>query len=603
MSDEARKCRHGNETAEPCQSCKTERREQLKYRWKIILGLFLPFAISALDVTIIASALPWIADDFDQLSQLNWIISSFNLTAAAFIPFWGQMADIFGRHASIQACMIIAIVGGALCTGAPTNAFPMLLFGRALQGIGCAGINVVVRAIVADKVSLQEDAKNWSIFSMVAGSSYSVGPVIGGYLTNTNWRWCFGITLPIGVAGCIITFIVLRKELLGPQPIPQLEETTETGRRTTFKQRLKTIDIGGQVLSLFGFGLLILAFTWAGSTYAWDSPAIIVPLVFGGLIISAFVLWQYYMTPGRILERKFPQQQAMIPWEVLRNRDIGLLFYTSFASGMAMYSVLYFCTLYFTMVKQLLPSEAGRQLLFFVPGLGTGVFIAILMCNYSPRQTWHPIMLGAVIEAIGLGVLAWALWKEHDPTVYGMMVLTGVGIGIRLMPVPLHGMAYFPKRIAAVISLMEVSDPFGGTLGLTIMTTVLNNVAGVGDLGDSAGYDFTEFSDMGEQEMEDLRERAKKGIVLAFVAIFPFMVLCVIASAFLGNVYISTDASNEDEQSNVIYQGVFFWSWVRGKKIDGSSHLVTTTRRATWRGEQEMLPGVNGSSNTEEVRK
>lgn len=177
--------------------------------------------------------------------------------------------------------------------------------------------------------------------------------------------------MPIGVAGCIITFIVLRKELLGPQPIPQLEETTETGRRTTFKQRLKTIDVGGQVLSLFGFGLLILAFTWAGSTYAWDSPAIVVPLVFGGLVICAFVLWQYYMTPGRVLERNFPRQQAMIPWEVLRNRDIGLLFYTSFASGMAMYSVLYFCTLYFTMVKQLLPSEAGRQLLFFVPGLGS----------------------------------------------------------------------------------------------------------------------------------------------------------------------------------------------------------------------------------------
>ncbi|KAI8711838.1 MFS domain-containing protein [Fusarium sp. LHS14.1] len=212
-------------------------------------------------------------------------------------------------------------------------------------------------------------------------------------------------------------------------------------------------------------------------------------------------------------------------------------------------------------------------------------------------------MLGAVIEAIGLGVLAWALWKEHDPTVYGMMVLTGVGIGIRLLPVPLHGMAYFPKRIAAVISLMEVSDPFGGTLGLTIMTTVLNNVAGVGDLGDLAGYDFTESSDMSEQEMEDLRQRAKKGIVLAFVAIFPFMVLCVIASAFLGNVYISTNASDEDEQSNVIYQGVFFWSWVRRKKIDESSHLATTTRRATWRGEQEMLPGVNASLNAEETRK
>lgn len=155
-------------------------------------------------------------------------------------------------------------------------------------------------------------------------------------------------------------------------------------------------------------------------------------------------------------------------------------------------------------------------------------------------------MLGAVVEAIGLGVLAWALWKEHDPTVYGMMVLTGVGIGIRLVPVPLHGMAYFPQRIAAVISLMEVSDPFGGTLGLTIMTTVLNNVAGVGDLGDSAGYDFSESSEMGEQEMEDLRQRAKKGIVLAFVAIFPFMVIVCSqrAASFLGWILTTFSVSS-----------------------------------------------------------
>lgn len=354
-----------------CASCKAQRRSQLIYRWKIILGLFLPFAICSLDVTIIASALPWIADDFNQLSQLNWIISSFNLTAAAFIPFWGQMADIFGRHASIQACMIIALVGGALCTGSPTDAFPMLLFGRALQGIGCAGISVVVRAIVADKVSLKEDAKNWSIFSLVGGISYGVGPIIGGYLTNTNWRWCFGITLPVGVAGCIIVWFVLRKELLGPQPIPQLEETVETGRRTTFKQRLKTIDVGGQILSLFGFGLLILGLTWAGSTYAWNSAAILVPLIAGAAIIVGFCWWQYHMSPGKMLANKFPRQQAMIPWEVISNRDIGLLFYTSFASGMAMYSVLYFCTLYFTMVKQLPPSEAGRQLLYFVPGIGS----------------------------------------------------------------------------------------------------------------------------------------------------------------------------------------------------------------------------------------
>lgn len=122
----------------------------------------------------------------DEISQLNWIISAFNLTSAAFIPFWGQMADVFGRHAALQATVIIMMIGSALCTAAPTDAFPMLLLGRGIQGLGCAGISVIVRVIIADKVSLKENAKNWSIFSFTAGMSYAIGPVIGGmsYFTS-----------------------------------------------------------------------------------------------------------------------------------------------------------------------------------------------------------------------------------------------------------------------------------------------------------------------------------------------------------------------------------------------------------------------------------
>lgn len=169
-----------DQDGQPCEICQSEKRARRKYRWKIIVGLFLPFTLSSLDVTIIASALPWIAADFNKISQMNWIISVFNLTAAAFIPFWGQMADLFGRHWSIQACMLFIIIGSAFSTGAPTTAFPLLLFGRALQGTGSAGMDIIIRAIVADRVSLKEDAKNWSIFSFVGGVSYAVGPVIGG---------------------------------------------------------------------------------------------------------------------------------------------------------------------------------------------------------------------------------------------------------------------------------------------------------------------------------------------------------------------------------------------------------------------------------------
>ena len=88
------------------------------------------------------------------------------------------------------------LIGSALCSGAPLTAFPMLLTGRGLQGMGCAGLNIVVRTCLADKVTLQENAKNTTVFTLVAGISYGVGPVIGGYLTEVTWRWCFIINIP-----------------------------------------------------------------------------------------------------------------------------------------------------------------------------------------------------------------------------------------------------------------------------------------------------------------------------------------------------------------------------------------------------------------------
>lgn len=256
------------------------------------------------------------------------------------------MADIFGRHTSLQAVLILMTLGSALCTGAPTNSFPVLLLGRGFQGVACAGISVLVRVIISDKVSLQENAKNWSFFALTGGCSYAIGPVIGGYLTSASWRWCFGINLPICVLGIVIVLFVLRKELVGPQPLPGVDDeitlaTTrpESKAAPTVLRRLMTIDIGGQLLFLFGFGLIILAFTWAGDTYAWGSYEVIVPLVLGVLVALAWLGYEYLMAPGRVLGKKFSSQTPMIPWRFIKNRNVGLLFYINFSSGMAIYSV------------------------------------------------------------------------------------------------------------------------------------------------------------------------------------------------------------------------------------------------------------------------
>ncbi|RYP61086.1 hypothetical protein DL770_009851 [Monosporascus sp. CRB-9-2] len=497
----------------------------------------LPFAVQALDATIIASALPWIARDFGEVPQMNWIISAFNLTNSAFMPLWGQIADIFGRHAAIHAVLVVMVVGSALCAGAPTTAYAILLVGRGVQGLGCAGLSVVIRVILADKVTLEEQATNWTIFSLVAGCSYGLGPAIGGYLTNASWRWCFGINLPICVISIALVFLLLRNELLGPLPV--VDSHTPRGdlprpdHKRLFFQRLRSIDFGGQILFLLGFGLLVLSFTWAGAIYGWDSVAVLLPLCLGMILSCAFLGWEYMLATGRRLSLIWPHQKAMLPWNLVSNRDISLLFYINFATGAAMYAVLYYVNLYFTMVRLQGANAAGIQLLYYAPGMGAGVYLAMRMCNHYPRQTFVPLILGSVLEAVGVAVLPWALYAEHTSVINGMMVLAGVGTGLRAMPGTLHGIGLFSNDVTAVVSLMAVALPFGGTVALTMMSSVFNNISGISET--SPLRDFTVISGLPESTKAVVIHNAKIGLVWAFVSIVPLMVLSEEGELGLGN--------------------------------------------------------------------
>lgn len=262
------------------------------------------------------------------------------------------------------------VVGSAICTGSPTSTFGVLLFGRALQGVGAAGVNISVRTILADGVSLSEYAVNWTIFALVAGIGFSIGPVIGGYLTTASWRWCFAINLPIGVAAMILAVFILRKDLQGPQPLPQLEGRDLSTVSRRFVARIATIDLGGQMLFLWGFGLLILALTWAGGNYSWSSAAVLAPIVIGAILSIVWLVYERFMVPGAFMARVLPRQKAMVPWELISQRDIGLLFLINFSMGVSMFAVMYFMDLYFALVEGNSSSKAGTSLLYFLPGLG-----------------------------------------------------------------------------------------------------------------------------------------------------------------------------------------------------------------------------------------
>lgn len=120
-------------------------------------------------------------------------------------------------------------------------------------------------------------------------------------------------------------------------------------------------------------------------------------------------------------------------------------------------------------------------------------------------MTFPPLFFGTIIEAVGVGVLAWALYNEHLPTIFGMMAMVGVGIGLRFMVAPLHGIGIFKNHRAALIGLMAIATPFGGTIGLTIMSTVFNNTSGL----DYKHGDFSNIRDMSGPDIDKAIQDAK----------------------------------------------------------------------------------------------
>lgn len=112
----------------------------------------------------------------EALNQLSWIGTAFTLTDTAFVPVFGQLADVFGRFAALELAVAIMTLGGILCAAAP--AWPVLVLGRALQGVGTAGMSTCSLIILADKVSLKEQAFNTSIFHFLIGVAYATGPLV-----------------------------------------------------------------------------------------------------------------------------------------------------------------------------------------------------------------------------------------------------------------------------------------------------------------------------------------------------------------------------------------------------------------------------------------
>ncbi|KAJ4301875.1 hypothetical protein N0V90_003971 [Kalmusia sp. IMI 367209] len=403
-----------------------------------------------------------------------------------------------------------------------------------------AGVMNLTRIVLSDGMSLADNSKNNTIFGLI-----NVGPVIGGYLTKASWRYTFVVPIPIAVLSHVLIFVLMRKDLVKGR----VNLNSDDSRRTGYITGLGHIDWIGMITFILGIGLLILAVQWGGTSYAWSSAATIAPFIIGGILMLIFFIHEYLLGPGRFMSRIFTRQVAMIPSTLFRKKDTSLLMIINFSAGVSLVSAFYFVSYYWQLAEGYNSSKAGTQLLYYTPGLGIGVYSAMFMCNYWPKQTFYPLFVGSIVEAVGLSAMTWAISARNTTLVSVFLAVAGAGTGFRFMPVVLHAAGIWPSRIAAMQSVLSFTLPLGETIGISMMGAVFSNkfTQYLSAIASGNGSSFTSSTDVSNLDslaslppavQEDVRNAAARAVMWAFISVLPFMALSIAASAFVSNVWI-----------------------------------------------------------------
>ena len=286
--------------------------------------------LAALDQTIVATALPTIGRQFNDVSNLSWVITAYLLASTAVAPVFGTLSDIYGRRAMIIVSLSLFVAGSMLCAVAPN--MPVLILARGLQGLGGGGIMPVVQTVISDVVSPRERGKYQAYFSGVWMAGGIAGPVLGGvFAEHLHWSMIFWINVPLALGALALL-------------LPKM------GKIPVFHRRRKVDWLGG-VLLMASAVVFMLVLTWGGNRYLWLSPVIMAMIGASVALAFAFV-WH-----ARNAEEPF------LPLPLLGGTVVP---YAMAAGGCALGAIVGLTVhlpLYYEVVYHLSASEAGLALI------------------------------------------------------------------------------------------------------------------------------------------------------------------------------------------------------------------------------------------------
>ncbi|KAJ7286552.1 ABC transporter [Mycena rebaudengoi] len=421
----------------------------------VFVALLLSMFLIALDQTILSTALPRIASDFNSFSLQGWVATSFVLAQTVFLLFYGQLLRIFPAKWIMVSSILIFETGSLVC-GLAQNV-DQLIAGRVVSGVGAAGMFVAMTQVISQVTRLEDRPRLIGLFGAVFGLSTVIGPLIGGAFTDhVTWRWVFFINLPIG--GVSLTAVLL---LLKASP-PLGADRTKRSPKDIFQQVLR-LDYVGAILVAGAVTSLVLALQWGGNTKPWDDKAVIICFVFAAVLTVVYIVWE-----TRLGDR------AMVPTAIFKSRSIYAILAFCLLTRFSLLLFSYYIPIYYQAVKHRSATNSGIELLPFM----LGVVVTVISTGQIVGKFgyyWPFLVAAPMILAIGSGLLYTLETTSSAATIIGFQILAGVGTGMGMQNSLLAMQVEFnstPTLIGQANSMASFAQFLGGTLGLGIAEPV-----------------------------------------------------------------------------------------------------------------------------------
>lgn len=488
-----------------------------------------------------ADIIPPIVNHFGDVGKLPWVSVTLLLASAGTINFWAKMYGQFNPKWLYIFCVTGFEVGSAVCGAAPSmNA---LIIGRAVAGLAGAGMYLGVIMFLSIFTTPTERPTYFAFLGATFGLGTVLGPVVGGAFADSSatWRWAFYINLVIGGIFAPIYFLYLPSR--DPRP------------GATLRQRLVELDMVGTLLQVGAFVSGILAVSFGGVLYDWNSGTIIGLFVCSGVLFIALGVQQEFTILTTEARRVFPIEYA-------RKKELVILFSQIAAGSTNSFIAIYFIPLYFQFVQQDEALQAGVRLLPYIIPLVFGTMLnGALMEKLKYYMPWF--LVGGLLVIVSNAMLYHITLTINAGFIYGALALGGLGTGLFVnAPFAIAQWLVPTEELALAVGFVSCAQVAGVTISLSIGNAVFLNLAqnsiekilpGASKLNVQAaisgtGGSFLKTLDEGKQKLvlEAIIGAIQKVFILGLVA----GVLAVVLSAFMNRGVIDLTQTATAEQTD-----------------------------------------------------